>query len=309
MSRPAFPAPAFPAPARLPSLAFVLVWSTGFIVGKAIVPLADTSLFLLARFAVAGLMFVAWTLAAGAAWPPLREAPRHLLAGALMQGVYLCAGYGAVAQGLPPAIMALLGALQPLLTALLAIPLLKELPSRRTWQGLALGALGVALVVAPAMQAGVQPVSPWIVLLGVLAIVSITMGTLLQKSAIAACDLRASSAWQNLGAMLVAGVMVATESAGGPLHWQGGAVLWAALAWAGLGLSGAGTWLLVSLVRHGQAANAAALMFLAPPLAAVQAWLLFGQGLNALQALGMAVAGAGVWLCQTQGRPRHAEAR
>ncbi|WP_029050193.1 DMT family transporter [Cupriavidus sp. amp6] len=305
--------PVFAAPAWLPSLAFVLVWSTGFIVGKAIVPLADTSLFLLARFAVAGLMFVAWTLAAGAAWPPLRDAPRHLLAGALMQGVYLCAGYGAVAQGLPPAIMALLGALQPLLTALLAIPLLKELPSRRTWQGLALGALGVALVVAPAMQAGVQPVSPWIVLLGVLAIVSITMGTLLQKSAIATSDLRASSAWQNLGAMLVAGVMVAamlaTGGAGAPLHWEGGMLLWAALAWAGLGLSGGGTWLLVGLVRRGQAANAAALMFLAPPLAAAQAWLLFGQGLGAVQALGMAVAGAGVWLCQSQGRQRHAEAR
>ncbi|AGW94742.1 DMT family transporter [Cupriavidus sp. DF5525] len=303
MSRP------LPATAWLPSLAFVLVWSTGFIVGKAIVPLADTSLFLLARFAVAGLMFVGWSLAAGAAWPPLREAPRHLLAGALMQGIYLCAGYGAVAQGLPPAIMALLGALQPLLTALLAIPLLKELPSRRTWQGLALGALGVALVVAPAMQVGSQPVSPWIVLLGVLAIVSITMGTLLQKSAIAACDLRASSAWQNLGAMLVAGVMVAIQAADAPLHWHGSATLWATLAWAALGLSGAGTWLLVSLVRRGQAANAAALMFLAPPLAALQAWLLFGERLDAVQGLGMAVAGAGVWLCQTRGRLRHAEAR
>lgn len=299
--------------AWLPPVAFVLIWSTGFIVGKAIVPLADTSLFLLGRFAVAGLMFVAWSLAAGAAWPPLREAPRHLLAGALMQGIYLCAGYGAVARGLPPAIMALLGALQPLLTALLAIPLLKELPSSRTWQGLALDALGVALVVAPAMQAGARGtatvVSPWIVLLGVLAIVSITMGTLLQKTAIAACDLRASSAWQNLGAMLVAAAMVMVQAGGAPPHWHGGPALWAGLAWAAVGLSGAGTWLLVSLVRRGQAANAAALMFLAPPLAALQAWLLFGERLGAVQALGMAVAGAGVWLCQTRGRMRHADVR
>lgn len=299
--------------AWLPAAAFVLIWSTGFIVGKAIVPLADTSLFLLGRFAVAGLMFVGWSVAARAAWPPLREAPRHLLAGALMQGLYLCAGYGAIAQGLPPAIMALLGALQPLLTALLAIPLLKELPSRRTWQGLALGALGVALVVAPAMQAGLdgaaRPLSPWIVLLGVLAIVSITMGTLLQKTAIATCDLRASSAWQSLGALLVAAAMVAVQAAGAPLHWHGAPALWAGLAWAAVGLSGAGTWLLVSLVRRGQAANAAALMFLAPPLAALQAWLLFGERLSGVQALGMAVAGAGVWLCQTRGRMRHAEAR
>ncbi|CAG2158092.1 DMT family transporter [Cupriavidus numazuensis] len=303
MSRP------HPSASWLPGLLFVLIWSTGFIVGKAIVPLADTSLFLLARFALAALMFCIAALSARAAWPAWRDVPRHLLAGALMQGLYLCAAFGAVAHGLPPAVMALLGALQPLLTALLAIPLLKELPSRRTWQGLAVGAAGVALVVVPAMQAGIgQAVSPWVVLTGLLAIVSITMGTLLQKMSIAASDLRTSSAWQNVGAMLVAGVAVWLSPAP---HWQPGPVLWAALGWAALVISGAGTWLLLGIVRRGQAASASALMFLAPPLAAVQAWLLFGDRLGPLQWLGMAVAGAGVWLCQTrqpQQKQRHATA-
>lgn len=298
-----------PSASWLPGLIFVLIWSTGFIVGKAIVPLADTSLFLLARFALAALMFCIAALSARAAWPTWRDVPRHLLAGALMQGLYLCAAFGAVAHGLPPAVMALLGALQPLLTALLAIPLLKELPSRRTWQGLAVGAAGVALVVVPAMQAGIgQAVSPWVVLTGLLAIVSITMGTLLQKMSIAASDLRTSSAWQNVGAMLVAGVAVWLSPAP---HWQPGPVLWAALGWAALVISGAGTWLLLGIVRRGQAASASALMFLAPPLAAVQAWLLFGDRLGPLQWLGMAVAGAGVWLCQTrqpQQKQRHATA-
>lgn len=299
-----------PLPAWLPAVAFVLIWSTGFIVGKAVVPVADTSLFLLVRFTLAALMFA---LAAGvgrAAWPPLAQVPRHLLAGALMQGVYLCAGYGAVAHGLSPSIMALLGALQPLLTALLAIPLLGEQPSGRTWRGLGLGALGVGLVVFPAMQAGApHAVSPWIVLIGVLAILSITMGTLLQKTSISRADIRASSAWQNVGAMLVAGAVVIASGGLGALRWQSGPTLWLALAWAAFVLSGIGTWLLLSLVRRGQAANAAALMFLAPPLAAVQAALLFGDRLGPVQWLGMAVAGIGVWLCQTQGRPRHAEAR
>lgn len=298
-----------PSASWLPGLIFVLIWSTGFIVGKAIVPLADTSLFLLARFALAALMFCIAALSARAAWPAWRDVPRHLLAGALMQGLYLCAAFGAVAHGLPPAVMALLGALQPLLTALLAIPLLKELPSRRTWQGLAVGAAGVALVVVPAMRAGIgQTVSPWVVLTGLLAIVSITMGTLLQKMSIAASDLRTSSAWQNVGAMLVAGVAVWLSPAP---HWQPGPVLWAALGWAALVISGAGTWLLLGIVRRGQAASASALMFLAPPLAAVQAWLLFGDRLGSLQWLGMAVAGAGVWLCQTrqpQQKQRHATA-
>jgi len=299
-----------PFPAWLPAMAFVLIWSTGFIVGKAVVPVADANLFLLARFTLAALMFALAAMASGVTWPALKQVPRHLLAGALMQGIYLCAGYGAVAHGLSPSIMALLGALQPLLTALLAIPLLKEQPSSRTWRGLGLGALGVGLVVLPAMQAGTpQTVSPWIILTGVLAILSITMGTLLQKTSIARADIRASSAWQNVGAMLVAGVLVCATGGIGALRWETGPTLWASLAWAAFVLSGIGTWLLLSLVRRGQAANAAALMFLAPPLAAVQAALLFGDRLAPLQWLGMAVAGIGVWLCQTQGNPRHAQAR
>ena len=291
-------------------MAFVLIWSTGFIVGKAVVPVADTSLFLLARFALAALLFAVAALAGRAIWPPLAQVPRHLLAGALMQGIYLCAGYGAVARGLSPSIMALLGALQPLLTALLAIPLLREHPSSRTWRGLGLGALGVALVVLPAMQASApHAVSPWIVLVGVLAILSITMGTLLQKTSIARADIRASSAWQNAGALLVAGVVVCASGGPGTLRWETGPTLWLSLAWAAFVLSGIGTWLLLRLVRQGQAANAAALMFLAPPLAAVQAALLFGDHLGPLQWLGMGVAGIGVWLCQTHAKPRHAEAR
>ncbi len=291
-------------------MAFVLIWSTGFIVGKAVVPVADTSLFLLARFALAALMFAFAAWAGRATWPPLSQVPRHLLAGALMQGIYLCAGYGAVAHGLSPAIMALLGALQPLLTALLAIPLLGEQPTARTWRGLGVGALGVGLVVLPAMQSGApHAVSPWIMLIGVLAILSITMGTLLQKTSIARADIRASSAWQNAGAMLVAGVAVVAAGGTGGLRWEAGPTLWISLAWAAFVLSGIGTWLLLSLVRCGQAANAAALMFLAPPLAAVQAALLFGDRLGPVQWLGMGGAGIGVWLCQTQGKRRHAEAR
>ncbi|MDW3688273.1 DMT family transporter [Cupriavidus sp. CV2] len=299
--------------AWLSSLAFVLIWSTGFIVGRAIVPVAQPSLFLLARFCLAAVLFAAVAVAGGARWPALREVPWHLLAGALLHGSYLGGGYWAIAHGLAPSAMALLGALQPLLTALLAIPLLGEFPSRQGWGGLALGSLGVILVVAPATLASApSPVSPWVVLVAIISILSITMGTILQKTSIAAADLRTSMAWQNVGGALVAGALAWML---GESHWQPGVALWSALAWATLVLSGLGTYLLVRIVRRGQAATAASLMFLAPPLAALQAWLLFGDKLGALQLLGLLVAGVGVWLCQTgqgAGLPRrtsHATAR
>ena len=50
---------------RLPTLAavaFVAIWSTGFIVARGIAPLADPNLFLAVRFALCGALFVAFAL-------------------------------------------------------------------------------------------------------------------------------------------------------------------------------------------------------------------------------------------------------
>src|ERR1700753_458809 len=132
---------------------FILIWSTGFIVAKAIVPVADPDLFLTARFVSAGVLFVALSLALRAPWPRWRELPKHLVAGALLQAGYLGGTYWAVAHGLAPSVMALIGTLQPPLTGLLGIVVLREVPSRRTWLGLLLGLAGVALVLVPGMLA------------------------------------------------------------------------------------------------------------------------------------------------------------
>ncbi|ONW93729.1 EamA family transporter, partial [Burkholderia cenocepacia] len=135
--------------------AFVALWSTGFIVARAIKPYADPNLFLLARFAGTAALFGVVALVARAPWPARREWPRHLIAGALLQGVYLGASYWAVAQGLNAGVMALLGALQPLATAVLAVPLFNERLPARGWLGMALGLAGVALVLAPKVTGGV----------------------------------------------------------------------------------------------------------------------------------------------------------
>lgn len=63
-------------------------------------------------------------------------------------------------------------------------------------------------------------------------------------------------------------------------------------------LSGFAATLLVWMVRHANAARVTALLFLAPPLAALQGWLLFGETLTWLQAAGFALALAGVALAR-----------
>lgn len=274
---------------------FILIWSTGFIVAKAIVPVADPGLFLAVRFVLAGVLFLVLALAARVAWPRWRDVPRHLVAGMLLQGGYLGGTYWAVGEGLAPSVMALLGALQPLLTAVLAQLVLREVPTPRTWLGLVLGVGGVALVLVPGLAShGSGALSAGVVAIAVIAVLSLTAGTVLQKTSIAAADLRASSVLQNAGAAITA---VALALLRGETRWVWGPALWASLAWAALVLSGLGTLLLVWMIRRGRAANVASLLLLAPPLAAGESYLLFGDRLTALQLAGFAIALVGVFLC------------
>src|SRR5579863_5856789 len=52
---------------------FVFLWSTGFIVARAITPYVDPNLYLLARFGGTTLLFLAIAAATRAPWPRGRE--------------------------------------------------------------------------------------------------------------------------------------------------------------------------------------------------------------------------------------------
>ncbi|MGF6753600.1 DMT family transporter [Paraburkholderia sp. GAS42] len=281
---------------------FVVLWSTGFVVARAITPFADPNLFLLARFGGTAVLFAIVALATRATWPTGRNLGKHLLAGALLQGVYLGAGYWAVAQGLSAGVMALLGAPQPLLTAAVAAPLFGERQSRRGWAGMALGLIGVALVLAPKLAAAGAPVPhgsappSLVILISILAVVSITAGTLFQKTSLAKADIRSASAVQNFGAAVVA---TALALALGEHRWIPSTQLWASLAWGIVMLSGVSVTLLMWMVRRGEVSRATVLLFLAPPLAALEGYIGFGEKLLPVQIAGFVFALAGVWLARS----------
>ncbi|SAK75327.1 DMT family transporter [Caballeronia ptereochthonis] len=285
---------------------FVFLWSTGFIVARAITPYVDPNMYLLARFSGTTLLFVAIAIFTRAPWPRGRDIGRHLFAGALLQGVYLGTSYWAVAQGLGAGIMALLGALQPLLTAAVAARLFGEKLSPRAWGGLVLGLFGVALVLAPKIvgsgahlaHAAQGNAPPWLVVtIAVLAVVAITAGTLYQKTSLARADIRSAGALQNAGAAVVALVLVIAL---GEHRFIASTTTWLSLAWGIVMLSGVATTLLVWMVRRGDASRATALLFLAPPLAALESYLAFGETLDVVQLAGFAVALAGVLLARSK---------
>lgn len=100
---------------------------------------------------------------------------------------------------------------------------------------------------------------------------------------------------QNLGAALVAAVFVVL------LHesrWIGAPALWVSLVWGVVFLSGGAVTMLMWMLRRGNAARATSLLFLAPPLAALQGYLLFDETLAAIQLAGFVLALAGVVLAR-----------
>jgi drug/metabolite transporter (DMT)-like permease len=280
---------------------FVVIWSTGFIVAKAVLPHADLELFLVARFLLTAIVIGCATLAMGIQWPNPRRAAPHVLAGALMQGVYLCASYWAITHGMPAGVMALLGSLQPLFTALFTVCIMGGTLRPRAWIGLLIGFAGVGLVLAPKLAGtGVDSLTVLPIAAALLSVLAVTTGTMVQKR-LAETDLWTAASIQSFGAALVA---IAVTLAIGTSRWDGTSILWGALLWSVLVPSMVGTTLLMWMMRHGDATKVTALILLVPPLAALQALLFFGERLAPIQFIGFVLALAGVLLTRsTRARP------
>ncbi len=272
---------------------FVAIWATGFLTARLVASHVEPLSFLGWRFALSAAVFVAIALIWKAPWPANRAGWRNAaIAGVLMQGVYLSSVFWAVNHGVPAGIAALITGLQPLLTAMLAGPLLHERVRPRRWAGILLGFAGALLVLEPqVVAAGGLLLTPLLVV--GLGTVAITLGTIWQKHTGAAADLRTGAAIQFMGAAVI-GVPLALTTEHG--RFDGSWQAFAGLGWAVLGLSVGATTLLLLLIRRGAVAGVASLFYLVPPVVALAAYLIFGEQLAAIQILGMAVATTGVAL-------------
>lgn len=270
---------------------FVFLWSTGFIGSKLGLAHAAPLAFLLVRYLLVIGLMAGLALALRAPWPRDGRQWFHIgVSGLFVHGLYLGGVFIAIGAGLPAGITALVVGLQPLLTATLAGRLLGETVLPRQWLGLALGFVGVALVVAHKLGSGFGMAA---LLPAFVALLGITAGTLYQKRFCPRFDWRSGAVAQFLPTALVTGAIVLATD-GFRIDWTGEFVF--ALAWLVLVLSIGAISLLNWLIRHGSAVNVASLFYLTPPTTALLAWLLFGETLGGLALAGMALAVWGVYL-------------
>lgn len=286
LSRPALAAPFF----TLPFL-FILMWSSGYVVGKLALPYAGPFTLLFLRFSVAALALLAIALFTRAPWPTRWMQAAHLVVvGLLVQALQFSGLYTGLALGVSAGVSALVVGTMPLFTALGASVFLQEKIGGRQWLGLAAGLGGVALVVADridgASLAGLGAVT--------LALAGITLGTLYQKKYCADADLRTGGFIQLAVASAVA-LPLAMLGEDFQVHWTPTLVL--ASGWLSIVNSIGAVSLLFFMMRKGEASKVASLFYLIPGVTALMGFAFLGETVGAMALAGFALTAGAVHLC------------
>jgi drug/metabolite transporter (DMT)-like permease len=277
-------------PVRIYSMIFVVLWASAFISAKFGVTASGPFSYLFVRFIIVTAIFAVIALILKAQWPDRKTLVPTMIAGVLMHGVYLGGVFYAISKDTPAGIASLMVSIQPIITAFLALAFLGERVRAVQWLGIAAGTIGVVMVVYPRLG-GVVP------LIGVIsclvAVSSISVGTVIQKRYLGHLDLLTGNALQALAAALFYGLLLMTVETY-YLEWTPEVIL--SMIWIIAAVSIGAVSILMLLIRSGQMTATSSLFFMVPPVSALFGYLFFGETLGIPGIAGMAVACFGVWL-------------
>ena len=274
---------------------FVVIWSSGFVVAKYAFQYSDVLFFLGIRLLIAAGILASITLALGQNLRLTRnELLVSLLLGLTLHGLYLGGVWEAIAKGSPAGIASVITSTQPIFVSILAFVFLRESLKRNQIIGLLLGFAGVLLVLSPSFsqRGAMTAVALTLLFLG---LSGSTSATLIQKRYGRDLPLLAGTTFQFLfaGAVLT-GLSIVTGRTF--IEWNLQTAL--TLSWAVIVTSIIAVLALLWMLQRGSAAKVSALLYLVPPMTSIQAWILFGEKLNAQAVIGIAMTALGVALVQ-----------
>ena len=278
---------------------FVAIWGSGFIATKVGLQHAAPFTFLALRFAFGIACLVPIALVVQPQWPRTSTELAHVLAaGLLMHAIHLGGSHYTQYLGMSAGITAVLLSIQPLLTALIAARWMHEKLTPRQWAGITIGLLGVALVVWHKVDVREAGLGSLIAV--AIALFGVTAGTLYQRAFCPVVDLRAAAVVQFAATFVVLAPLAwAFEDTRIAWSWSlAGAVVFLVIGVSILGVSA-----LHILMRRGQAARVASLIYLTPVFAVVLELAMFGVVPSLLSIVGMVVTLLGVGLVAWRSRP------
>lgn len=280
-------------PTRMPlrtASAVTFFYALGYPIGNMAVNAMSPMAVLAFRFGLAAAILGAWARIAHVAMPSARKLGHVAVAGLLMQAVQFCALYLAIEHGAPAVLCAVVVAMNPVATALLAATFLRDRLNLRRILALVLGVAAVLAACASRLIAekGLDPA----VLLLLVALIGLAAGGVYQQRFCADVDFRASTSIQNAVAFLPAAVLSLTT------HFAIHDPVKAVFAVAGVVLLNAtlGVSLYVRAINLHGAAAVSMLFCVIPAVAGVLSWLMLGQGIDVGTGVGLALGAAACWL-------------
>ncbi len=279
-------------------LLFVLLWNSGFIGAEYGLPFAGPWTLLFWRYAALSTLLGLWLgLRGRLAWPGRSAAGHTALVGVLAHGAWLGCVLISLDMGVPAGIVALVTALQPLLTGALSGPVLGERTDAWQWLGLVLGFCGVVIAVGARLSGDAEtPPLGYLIPFG--SVIAITAASLLQRRR----ELKGVTTrlpddtvlfYQCVATTLVM-MMPAWSLEAFATDWAPPFI--ATMSWLVLMVSLGAYWSMWRLLARQDATRVASLFYLSPPVTMLMAWVAFGDQVIPSDVLGLAVAGVGVAL-------------
>ena len=273
------------------SFLFIILWSSAFITGKIIVEHGSPFASLSFRFAIVALGFLSFSFFYK---ERILVKPRNILesalSGILFHGLYLGGCFYAFSIGVPASITALIVSMQPILTNLLAGPILNEKVTWKQWLGIILGVCGTVLVLGLDVGKSIPAEG---IIITTIALFAATVGTLWQKNLSGNIPLSVSNFYQAAGASIFLFFIM--------LFFVNPFIIFnmkfiLSMSWQIVAVSFGAFTILMYLIKVGSASKTSNLFFLIPPVSALMAWFFLNEKLFINDLIGLALCSCGVYI-------------
>ena len=277
--------------ARFFPIVFIILWSSAFITSKPITVDASPFAALCFRFTFVTIGFALFSIITNQKlFTDFNKILKAMISGILFHGLYLGGVFYSISKGFPVGITALIVCLQPILTAILAGPLLNEVVTWRQWIGIILGFLGTLIVLG--FDGGKElPVVG--IVASFIALAAVTAGTLWQKTLSEDLPLSVSNTYQAFSASCFH-LIVALALGNWFINLTLGFVL--SMGWQILAVSFGAFTILMYLIKNDSASKTATLFFLVPPVSVFMAWIFINENITIADFIGLLIATLGVYI-------------
>jgi len=272
-------------------IVFIILWSSAFITSKPITVDASPFAALCFRFTFVTIGFALFSIITNQKlFTDFNKILKAMISGILFHGLYLGGVFYSISKGFPVGITALIVCLQPILTAILAGPLLNEVVTWRQWIGIILGFLGTLIVLG--FDGGKELPLAGIVA-SFIALAAVTAGTLWQKKLSEDLPLSVSNTYQAFSASCFH-LIVALALGDWFINFTLGFML--SMGWQILAVSFGAFTILMFLIKNDSASKTATLFFLVPPVSVFMAWIFINENITIIDFIGLLIATLGVYI-------------